>query len=533
MDGADCSQLVQLLMLVVGLLCIAGGFAVLRASLVGSASVGRGRHDPIPVLVVEEHAEALSTWLHSGVYLRNATVLRFDGHPGEPLQDAWHRATLAGSVRLLLWVWPDWYMSEGPLLDEGHLDLAYRLSVAGFVKDTATSCWCESAWLPAGSLDGIVEHVEVEDWQGAAAGKHLRCHSQPFGHLAQVKEQDCRAGARLHQVRMSRKSFAALGDGWLEALAGRWGGGVILDIDEDFVSVHDSADNEFDNAVGGRFAARLDAHLEALCPRNMIASERIANSALRPLLRVVGECTADLGAPRGETAAQCVEREHALATSAARALSPLACAGSGLEAMRGWVQRLLSMIRLFAEQNPSGIRVLETYGFCLRAAPRTLSAGLSQEGVSKGVQRIRLCGSRQSSSVAALRREGRNAALQEHPDEIEERLGILRAALLAAAPAAAAGHAAAASLVRSVRRGATPKRVWKRIEDGLLDSVRQWAAASPRHRVVQVAYDSDLLGGPGGWVTHSGISAAALDDAARASADLALSRLPPSTGRHG
>lgn len=152
-------------------------------------------------------------------------------------------------------------------------------------------------------------------------------------------------------------------------------------------------------------------------------------------------------------------------------------------------------------------RIVDSVGFCLNAAPRTLHFG-----ERSGIGKMAVChGANEPNSTLVYRHTpSADTELVAHFDTLDRLLSLLAASVDRDDPDSAArrpSRAVAAvgrripgvvTVCRSVRDGYTPRAMAMRIEANVLESTERWFGDNGRRRVA-IAYDSDLLAGKRGW----------------------------------
>eukprot|EP00435_Cladocopium_sp_Y103_P074114 s57_g46.t2 len=402
----------------------------------------------VPVVVVEEHHEALPYWRKA---LRNdpstpAAVLHFDAHSdlALPHQSAKAEdfglasndefvlaAALEGLVDRFIWVFPTWD-SKGPKHRHNRLGVSRRVLVLGRTK-SGEPCCCESKDLPlsperlASPLGWTATWNESNDSQCNDAEE------------SSVVRGDCEVSKLLQVVMVREEKLSALKAWWPTLLAAP----LLLDVDEDHFA------QKTEPSRLAHLHQRLQALKQLQCPAN--TSEALVTLQLRRSIAAM-------------------LREEAIG-SPASSLTELGCNE----------QAAVTLMKELNSMHQLDLELLLLYGFCFSTSAQTLLAAPEE-------RYLRVCDVGTEETTRDTDRDPSETALSEESRAIAARLRAFEGSLKSLEPWV--HRAVLVSLCRSVRDGFTPNRVWSQIESRLLQLLGGMAT---------VTFDANLLGGAGGW----------------------------------
>jgi len=382
---------------------------------------------------------------------------------------------MAKLVSRFIWIWPTWD-SERTSKARPHESETVQLGWFWVDKNIKAIdfCRCERVVLDrAGTaLRRCVYNNETNDEETTMSPD--RCH---------IKTDYISEYVSAHHVVDKMTSSP----GWM--VNGDAGGGIIVDIDEDFFGCESPSDQLAarlgTGSSGWRHVELIDRALSAfLCPRTA-EDESIADRFARRLVRLVVDVCR-----RRQVIERCRPPElDAVIRSAFVGRPSMFCGTSASQVKAAWI----SLAELLARVPVEHLRSVLHIGFCLNTAPRTHNFRREQN-----VGDFIVCyGANEPNSTIVYRHT-------PSADELDAQMRSfdrLVTELLRQAEATTAGvggqqrRPLLVTVCRSIRDGYTPRSLAASIEEGILSALRR----QRRSGTMTVVYDKDLLGGRGGW----------------------------------
>lgn len=467
---------------------------------------GERLHAALKVVVVEEHHDVIPHW-HQVV--GRLSVLHVDAHEdtaAPPL--AGYRqsmsgndvfvvgAALSGKVTSFSWVWPSWDVMgprhggasdsdvhAGSAINSGLFYM--KVGVIQTEKASGKVAQLVCACMYRKESDHVVDcEVGDEDYEETLLESvaHIQGRMLSRKMVVRAIESKCQFRVTLPTQHISD----------LEMLQGRYKSpwvrdphqALVLDIDEDFFGVQSREDRK--QTLGALPIDLLISAQEALkhIMIKTVAAESVTNDLLRQELdRAWRKCWA-----QPSIRPQCDAARHMFSTDARLYLVSL----SSEEVVNDLDRTLLGLVR----SSPNAAHLINAYGFCLRGSPNTYRdpsggfLGMNQRRVVSGVK---FCAVLPSPRALVNNDESPvSRACSNNPYEMKRRLAVLEE-VLKMQPR----KPVLVTICRSLRDGYTDPRHWAQIESGILEILERLYGS------LDLLYDPHLLGGSGGWNTHT------------------------------
>ncbi|KAK3091948.1 hypothetical protein FSP39_023926 [Pinctada imbricata] len=457
---------------------------------------------PMEVYVVEEHHEVIPYWFEAAnrnlIPKEGNTLIHIDGHSDMAPPMYFKRfpffksprgkgdykylmqendmfiisAAITGLINKVVWVWPEWdKQNHGVTSTFSKLEIGWTLLQKNGSKPTRREfCICG----PTESVDPKIECKRLtrdemensssdEDENEGIPMKKEDCHIQKAIILEDVHEKDA--------AKMLFKSSSYLR-----------GGGMILDIDEDFYGCTYAIRPLLDAGISEESIEIMDDFIgELFCPKNAseeFRADRLLVQILDHLLQL--RCLKNGKEASGSScfyANTLVTLRSIIKRKIFDDNSNLLCKKLGKDSLEATVanQLLFLFTKLSNKQN----KVLQDVGFCFTTTPHTFD--LTSDS------KFQIChGANTPNDTAVIEHKTNVTEVISRTHTLEKIISIVKKS-----------NPAFVTVCRSVRDGYTPRDLFPKIENDVITSIRK------QFDSVKVVYDKELLGGRKGWPNRS------------------------------
>lgn len=363
-------------------------------------------------------------------------------------------AAITGLIGKIVWVWPTW-----DKVNHENFTMDMKVEIGTTKESFRTFCMCSWNETCQKMCYGVLNEYVDNEYIDMFEIESKFCNIKRVITYEEIREDEA--------VEKLSQSLSYLGKQ-----------GTILDIDEDYYGCSYAIRPLLEAGLTEERVTVIDELIDELfCPKDAaeeFLTDRLLVGFLNEILKL--RCTRGI---KGATGHDCLNEIFILTLTERlkkkifQNNSNLLCSDKGGKHMQKMTMKHL--IKQFALLNNTQNKALQYVGFCFSSSPFTFN-------LSTDVS-FRTChGSNTPNASVVIEHNTNMSDITKRTKSLQRILSVVKRA-----------NPTVVTLCRSMRDGYTPRQFFSKIENDVIDSVRNVFGKT------NIVYDTDLLGGRKGW----------------------------------